>query len=374
MPEKKKNYTKEKKQLLDSLINQSKKKGYIHESTITAKFSRYSPTDPEMENIFAEFEEEGIEIIFSDEDDDLFISANSKEEEDDDIDVPPSTAYSSSLTDPLKLYLNEIHKFPTLSHKDIMALVKKIQDGDMDAREYMINCNLKFAFMTATKYTRTGLPLLDLIQQANIGLMSAVDKYNPNRGSKFTSYAVFWIKQSILAYIKDNIRMVKTPACVFTDLSKVAKARQAYYSEHGKYPTDDELATLTGLTIARVKYLKDMDFDIISTEDQPDENMPGTYKEILSATEEEDPSKEMYLSECRIQIKGFLLNLPERERLVIELRFGLSDDGSTQIKSLSEIGNLLGLSKERVRQIEERALLRLRKMPNIATLYDYLDI
>jgi len=374
MPEKKKNYTKEKKQLLDSLINQSKKKGYIHESTITAKFSRYSPTDPEMENVFAEFEKEGIEIIFSDEDDDLFISANSKEEEDDDIDVPPSTAHSSSLTDPLKLYLNEIHKFPTLSHKDIMALVKKIQDGDMDAREYMINCNLKFAFMTATKYARTGLPLLDLIQQANIGLMSAVDKYNPNRGSKFTSYAVFWIKQSILAYIKDNIRMVKTPACVFTDLSKVAKARQAYYSEHCKYPTDDELATLTGLTIARVKYLKDMDFDIISTEDQPDENMPGTYKEILSATEEEDPSKEMYLSECRIQIKGFLLNLPERERLVIELRFGLSDDGSTQIKSLSEIGNLLGLSKERVRQIEERALLRLRKMPNIATLYDYLDI
>lgn len=373
MSEKKKNYTKEKKQLLDSLINQSKKKGYIHESTITAKFSRYAPTDPEMENIFAEFEKEGIEIIFSDEDDDLFISANSKED-DDDIDVPPSTAYSSSLTDPLKLYLNEIHKYPTLSHKDIMTLVKKIQDGDMDAREYMINCNLKFAFVTATKYARTGLPLLDLIQQANIGLMSAVDKYNPNRGSKFTSYAVFWIKQSILAYIKDNIRMVKTPACVFTDLSKVAKARQAYYSEHCNYPTDDELATMTGLTIARVKYLKDIDFDVISTEDQPDENMPGTFKDILAATEEDDPSKEMYLSECRIQIKGFLLNLPERERLVIELRFGLSDDGSTQIKSLSEIGNLLGLSKERVRQIEERALLRLRKMPNIATLYDYLNI
>lgn len=131
---------------------------------------------------------------------------------------------------------------------------------------------------------------------------------------------------------------------------------------------------MTGLTVARVKYLKDIDFDIISTEDQPDENMPGTFKDILAATEEDDPGKEMYLSECRIQIKGFLLNLPERERLVIELRFGLSDDGSTQIRSLSEIGNLLGLSKERVRQIEERALLRLRKMPNIATLYDYLNI
>lgn len=369
MSEKKKNYTKEIKQLLDSLIKQAKRKGYIQESTIKDKFSRYAPTDPEMENIFSEFEAEGINIVFS-EDDDLFID----NEEECEIEVPQSTPHSSSLTDPLQLYLNEIHKYPSLSYKETMALVKKIQRGDMDAREYMVNCNLKFAFMIAKKYARTGLPLLDLVQQANIGLMDAVDKYNPNRETKFTSYAVFWIKHSILFYIKDNIRMVKTPACVFSDLSKIAKARQAYFSELYKYPTDAELATLTGLTIARVKYLKDMDFDIISTEDQPDENMPGTYKEILSATEEEDPSKEMYLSECRIQIKGFLLNLPERERLVIELRFGLSDDGSTQIKSLSEIGNLLGLSKERVRQIEERALLRLRKMPNIATLYDYLNI
>lgn len=373
MAKKKPNYTKEKQQLLESLINQSKKKGYIHESTISAKFSRYSPTDPEMENIFAAFEKEGIDVVFPDEDDDLFISANSAEEEAE-LEIPQSTPYSSSLTDPIKLYLNEIHKFPTLSHKDTMTLVKKIQSGDMDAREYMINCNLKFAFTIATKYARTGLPLLDLVQQANIGLMTAVDKYNPNRGSKFTSYAVFWVKQSILAYIKDNIRMVKTPACVFTDLSKLSKARQVYYSEHFKYPSDDELATLTGLTIARVKYLKDIDFDIVSADEQSNENMPGTLKEVLSSSDDEAESKEMYLTECKIQIRGFLLKLPERERLVIELHFGLSEDGSGQTKSLSEIGNLLGLSKERVRQIEERALLKLRNMPNIASLYDYLDI
>lgn len=369
MSEKKKNYTKEIKQLLDSLIKQAKRKGYIQESTIKDKFSRYAPTDPEMENIFSEFEAEGINIVFS-EDDDLFID----NEEECEIEVPQSTPHSSSLTDPLQLYLNEIHKYPSLSYKETMALIKKVQNGDMDAREYMINCNLNFAFTIAKKYTRTGLPLLDLIQQANIGLMDAVDKYNPNRGTKFTSYAVFWIKHSILFYIKDNLRMVKTPACVFSDLSKLSKARQAYFSELYKYPTDAELATLTGLTIARVKYLKDIDFEVVSTEDKPDETLPGVYEDIITSSNDEDENKEMYREECRVQIHGFLLKLPERERLVIELRFGLNDKGTVPPKSLSEVGNILGLSKERVRQIEERALLRLRKMPNISSLYDYLDI
>ena len=369
MSEKKKNYTKEIKQLLDSLIKQAKRKGYIQESTIKDKFSRYAPTDPEMENIFSEFEAEGINIVFS-EDDDLFID----NEEECEIEVPQSTPHSSSLTDPLQLYLNEIHKYPSLSYKETMALVKKIQRGDMDAREYMVNCNLKFAFMIAKKYARTGLPLLDLVQQANIGLMDAVDKYNPNRGTKFTSYAVFWIKHSILFYIKDNIRMVKTPACVFSDLSKIAKARHEYFSELYKYPTDAELATLTGLTIARVKYLKDIDFEVVSTEDKPDETLPGVYEDIITSSNDEDENKEMYREECRVQIHGFHLKLPERERLVIELRFGLNDKGTVPPKSLSEVGNILGLSKERVRQIEERALLRLRKMPNISSLYDYLDI
>ena len=369
MSEKKKNYPKEINQLLDSLIKQAKRKGYIQESTIKDKFSRYVPTDPEMENIFSAFEAEGINIVFS-EDDDLFLD----NEEDCEIEVPPSTPHSSSLTDPIQLYLNEIHKYPSLSHKETMALIKRVQNGDMDAREYMINCNLKFAFTIAKKYTRTGLPLLDLVQQANIGLMDAVDKYNPNRGTKFTSYAVFWIKHSIIFYIKDNLRMVKTPACVFSDLSKLSKARQAYCSELYKYPTEAELAALTGLTIARVKYLKDVDFEVVSTEDKPDETLPGVYEDIIPSSNDGDENKEIYQEDCRIQIQGFLLKLPERERLVIELRFGLSDNGTMPPKSLSEVGNILGLSKERVRQIEERALLRLRKMPNISSLYDYLDI
>lgn len=187
-------------------------------------------------------------------------------------------------------------------------------------------------------------------------------------------YAVFWVKQSIMFYIKDNMRIVKTPACVFSDLNRVSKVKQLYYAEHLKYPTDTEIATLTGLSISRVKYLKDMDFDIVSTEEQPNESMPGTVQGIISSIDAEVQNKGLYLEDCKEQIRRFLLKLPERERLVIEMRFGLNTDDAEQIKSLSEIGVILGLSKERVRQIEERALLRLRKMPNIATLYDYLDI
>jgi RNA polymerase primary sigma factor len=369
MSEKRRNYTKEINQLIDSLIKQAKKKGYIQGSTIKDKFSRYVSADSEIENIFSAFEAEGINIIFS-EDEDYFLD----NEEDLEIDIPQSTPHSSSLTDPLQIYLHEIHKYPSLSYKETMVLAKKINKGDLIAREHMINCNLKFAFMIAKKYTRTGLPLLDLIQQANIGLMDAVDKYNPNRGSQFTSYAIFWVKHAILCYIKDNIRMVKTPACVFSDLSKISKAKQTFFSELYRYPTDSELATITGLTIARIRYLKEIDFEVVSTEDKPDETLPGVYEDIIPSSNDGDENKEIYQEDCRIQIQGFLLKLPERERLVIELRFGLSDNGTMPPKSLSEVGTILGLSKERVRQIEERALLRLRKMPNISSLYDYLDI
>lgn len=371
MAKNKKDFAKETKQLLDSLISQSKEDGYIQESKIIDKFAKYKLTDAELEAIFAAFENEDIEIIFSESDDDLF--TNDNEENEDEIQLSQSHSFSY-IADPIQLYRNEIQKFPTLSHKDTISLVNRIRAGDIKAREYMINCNLKFAFMIATKYMRTGVPLLDLIQQANIGLMTAVDKYNPNRGTKFTSYAVFWVKQSIMFYIKDNMRIVKTPACVFSDLNRVSKVKQLYYAEHLKYPTDTEIATLTGLSISRVKYLKDMDFDIVSTEEQPNESMPGTVQGIISSIDADEQNKGLYLEDCKEQIRRFLLKLPERERLVIEMRFGLNTDDDEQIKSLSEIGVILGLSKERVRQIEERALLRLRKMPNIATLYDYLDI
>ena len=123
--------------------------------------------------------------------------------------------------DPIHQYLYEIHCFPVLTHKETLRLVRRIQEGDAAAREKLVNCNLRFAFSVATKYICTGLPLLDLVQQANLGLMTAVDKYNPNRGTRFTTYSVFWIKQAIFTYIEEQSRLIKIPSYISSALKKI---------------------------------------------------------------------------------------------------------------------------------------------------------
>ncbi len=334
MPEAKKSYKKEKAQLLTSLLQQAEKKGYIRASTITDKLGRYNPSEQEKENFFAEFDRRGIEVIYSDESEDFVLNEalfTTEDFDEDEIPIPESTSFSSSLTDPLQLYLNEIHKFPTLTHKETISLINKVMSDDADAREYLINCNLKFAFTVAVKYARTGFPMLDLIQQANIGLMTAVDRYNPHRGTKFSTYAVFWIRFSILSYIKENLKIVRLPNSVLEDMGKINSVKEKYYSEHHCNPTDTELADLTGLCISRVKFIRTLDFEVVSADEKLDENdNEHTIGELLTADEEEEsPFKDFYMEECRKALDSFLCNLSPREREVLRLRYGIGEKEST---------------------------------------------
>lgn len=376
MSQNQKKYTKEKSQLLQSLLAQAHKKGYIQANTITSRFARYNPSEEEMEEYFRQFEDAGVDVIFADPTEESYegdlVDGNDPTAE---IKIPKSDSVSSSLADPLQLYLNEIHKYPTLTYKETVALVHKVMAGDTNAREYLINCNLKFAFTVALKYVHCGLPLLDLVQQANIGLTVAADRYSPQRGTRFTSYAVFWIKQSILSYINESSRLIRLPEYICIDIAKLHSCEAAFSAEHQRKPTDDELATLSGFPIARVKYLKGLDFNIISTESQPDEEMDGTIENTLTNYDtEEDPHKEFYQSECRAMIFELLMKLTPRQRDVIILRFGLDPETASHPLSLEETGKILGISKERVRQLENLALNKLRRMPGITALYAYLEL
>ncbi len=383
MVEKKRSYKKEKSQLTASLIQQAKKKGYIRSSTIEDRFARYEPSDQEKEKIYAEFEANGIEVIYSEDTDDYILQFGGTLEDtetydDDDMLIPEATSFSSSLTDPLQLYLNEIHKFPTLTYKETLAAINKIQSGDNDAREYLINCNLKFAFTVAVKYASTGFPILDLIQQANLGLMTAVDRYNPHRGTKFSTYAVFWIRSSILAYIKENYKIIRFPNSVLADISKIKAAKEKYYAEHYKMPTDTELSDLTGLCISRVKFIQVLDFDVLSTDEKVDEeDNEHTYIEFITDPDtEEDPHKDFHRAECRKSLSGFLCNLSEHERDILRLRYGIGEEdcSESRVRTLEEVGKALGISRERARQIETRAINKLRAMPGIMSLRYFLDI
>lgn len=242
-------------------------------------------------------------------------------------------------------------------------------NGDAEAKERLIVCNLKFAAKMAEKYIYTGIPSLDLIQQANLGLIEAVSHYKPNRGTQFTSYANFWIKRSILRYIDTQIRMIKLPANISADLTKIRKIRTSFYSEHLRVPTDAEIAAIGGFSIARVKYLQALDYSVISTDLQPTEDMEGTILDTLSTEHTgQDTFADIKNSDRVKTIYSFLDKLSERERTVLVLRFGLDSSPLT----LEEIGSRMNLTREGVRKIEVRAIAKLRNMPDIDGLRDYL--
>ncbi len=365
-------FQKEQEQLFRSLLKQAEKKGFIRASTILTRFDKFHLKESEKEELFAAFEENNVNIIFEEETlETSELDAELPEYDTSKFYIPDHiTGVDSTAMDSVKLYLKQIHEYPTLSHKETLTLIRRVMAGDDKAREYLINCNLKFAFLIAAKFAQTNFPLLDLVQQANIGLMNAVDRYNPNRGTKFTTYSVFWIRQSIYRYIEDNSRMIRLPKYIQIDISKIKTVREAYYREHQSYPTDDEVATVLGFTIARVKYLRTADFSIVSTEEQPNEEMEGTYLDLIKVEDDDqDPINGMQESNLQKELHCFLEKLPERERKVIMMRFGLYD--GTPMK-LEAVGAELGLTRERIRQLESRALSKLRKMPGITMLYDYL--
>lgn len=360
-------YKKEKSQLLQSLLAHCKKKGYIQAASILKSFSRYKISETEKEEIFAAFSDAGIEVIFdedTDEEDDISPVYSSKSVEDE----LKHDGRNSYYADPLQIYIKEIHRYPTLTHKETLELVRRIKDGDSEAREQLINCNLKFAFSVASKYIRTGIPLLDLIQQANLGLMKAADMYNPNRGTRFTTYSIFWMRHSILRYIDEQSHIIRLPDHVCADLNKIKNTSEAFYVEFMRYPTDSEIADRAGFSVAHVKRIRNFDFAFISTDEKPDEDMDGIFLDSIAA--EENPHAELHYEECRKQILRFLDNLNERERTVISLRYGLDGEGS---KSLEDVGRQLGLTRERIRQIESKALSKIRNMPHITSLYDFLQ-
>lgn len=237
----------------------------------------------------------------------------------------------------------------------------------MAAREQLINCNLKFAFSVAAKYIWTGLPLLDLIQQANLGLMKATDLYDYRKGARFTTYSVFLIRHSILRYVNEQSQPIRLPERVYADIAKIKSATEKYCLEFMRYPTVSEIADKTGFTVAHIRRMKNLNFDCISTEEKPDREMDGTILDILLS--DENPHDRLLVKECRKQIMELLSKLNDRERTILLLRYGFDGEGA---KTLDDVGKKLGLTRERVRQIEARALNKIRNMPDVSGLYDFL--
>ena len=273
------------------------------------------------------------------------------------------SAEGVALDDPVKTYLKEIGRVPLLSAEEEAALARAAQAGDEDARRRLSEANLRLVVSVAKRYAGRGLPFLDLIQEGNLGLMKAAEKFEPDRGFKFSTYATWWIRQSITRAIADQGRTIRIPVHLVESINRVKKTAGELLRRTGREPTAEEIAAQLDMEPARVRELIQLAQDPISLETPVGEEEDAHLEDFIQADE---AGRQL----LRRELMNVLKSLTPREERVIALRFGLEDG---RARTLEELGREFNVTRERVRQIEAKALRKLRHPSRAKRLRDYLD-
>ena len=280
------------------------------------------------------------------------------------------SAEGVALDDPVKTYLKEIGRVPLLSAEEEAALARAAQAGDEDARRRLSEANLRLVVSVAKRYAGRGLPFLDLIQEGNLGLMKAAEKFEPDRGFKFSTYATWWIRQSITRAIADQARTIRIPVHLVESITRVKKTAGALLRRTGREPTAEEIAAQLDMEPARVRELIQLAQDPISLETPVGEEEDAHLEDFIQDDEAGVPADEAGRQLLRRELMNVLKSLTPREERVIALRFGLEDG---RARTLEELGREFNVTRERVRQIEAKALRKLRHPSRAKRLRDYLD-
>lgn len=280
------------------------------------------------------------------------------------------SAEGVALDDPVKTYLKEIGRVPLLSAQEEMWLAAAAQAGDADARRRLSEANLRLVVSVAKRYAGRGLPFLDLIQEGNLGLMKATEKFDPERGFKFSTYATWWIRQSITRAIADQGRTIRIPVHLVESINRVKKTAGELLRSNGREPTAEEIAVRLEMEPDRVRELMQLAQDPISLETPVGEEEDAHLEDFIQDEEAGVPVDEAGRQLLRRELLNVLKSLTPREERVIALRFGLEDGRS---RTLEELGREFNVTRERVRQIEAKALRKLRHPSRAKRLRDYLD-
>src|SRR5690242_15358389 len=272
-------------------------------------------------------------------------------------------------SDSLRLYLREISRIPLLSAHDELAIAHRIRLGSRDARNHLIEANLRLVVSIAKRYVGQGMALEDLVGEGNIGLIRAVTKFDPDRGFRFSTYATWWIKQAITRSILEGTRTVRLPVYIMEEVMRVKRTTRQLYQELGREPTADQIGARLGITGDRVSELLVWAEKVFSLDAPLSEEEENSLGDIIEDQHQPGPAETTDRSLLREEVYRVLNNLTQREREVIELRFGLIDD---QDHTLEEVGRRLKVTRERVRQIEERAIRKLRHPQSSRLLREYL--
>ena len=277
-------------------------------------------------------------------------------------------AESMDVDEPIKMYLREIGQIPLLSYEEEIDYAQRVLNGEEEAKQKLIESNLRLVVSIAKKHTNRGLKMLDLIQEGNMGLMKAVEKFEYEKGFKFSTYATWWIRQAITRAIADQGRTIRIPVHMIETINKIKKESRIILQETGKEPTAEELATKLELPVEKVKSILEMNQDPISLETpvgSEEDSELGDFVEDDKFLNPYDATTRVLLKE---QLNDVLKTLNEREEMVLRYRYGL-DDGSQ--KTLEEVGKIFNVTRERIRQIEVKALRKLRHPSRRKKLEDY---
>ncbi|HEX6489359.1 MAG TPA: RNA polymerase sigma factor RpoD [Candidatus Dormibacteraeota bacterium] len=316
-----------------------------------------------LEKVAHALQELGIEVIGIESDVQL-------EEIDDSFLADVEAAESAALDDPVRMYLKEIGRVDLLTAADEVRLAKDMEGGSMRAKQHLTEANLRLVVSIAKKYMGRGMPFLDLIQEGNLGLIRAVEKFDYRRGYKFSTYATWWIRQAITRAIADQARTIRVPVHMVERINKLVAVSRRLFQELGREPSDEEVAEEMGLTPDKVREMFRAAQEPVSLETPIGDEGDSHLGDFVEDKEAVSPSDAAAVTMLRDEVQDLLDTLTPRERRVIQLRFGLADDHQ---RSLEEVSRRLGVPRERVRQIESRALAKLRQNGTLAGLREFLQ-
>ncbi len=341
---------------IKNLIRTGKKKGFITYEDIDKAFPPEFEgfTSDLIEKIYEELEKNKIKILERDPSE----SADDAEDIEELLkEGGPEVYDNTSLKDPIKMYLREIGKIPLLTPSQERELARKAQLGDQRAREKLITANLRLVVSIAKRYIGRGLPFLDLIQEGNIGLLKAVEKFDWRKGYKFSTYATWWIRQAITRAIADQARTIRIPVHMVETINKLNKIINEFYKENGRQPTLEELSKLMDKPVEKIEEIMEAAKEIISLESPIGDDDGTTIGESVPDETVTLPKKEAMRMLIKEEVERILDTLGPREAMVLKMRYGLLDG---KAKTLEEVGQYFNVTRERIRQIEVKALRKLR--------------
>ena len=355
------------------LVSMAKKKKNILEyQEVSDFFSGMTLEEDQIEKILDTLERNNVDVLrVTDEEDDIdpeeiLLAGEDVDVENLDLSIPDGI----SIEDPVRMYLKEICKVPLLSAEEEIELAKKMEIGDQESKKRLAEANLRLVVSIAKRYVGRGMLFLDLIQEGNLGLIKAVEKFDYRKGYKFSTYATWWIRQAITRAIADQARTIRIPVHMVETINKLIRVSRQLLQELGREPSPEEIAEEMGMPVDRVREILKISQEPVSLETPIGEEEDSHLGDFIQDDNVPVPADAAAFTLLKEQLVEVLGTLTEREQKVLRLRFGL-DDG--RARTLEEVGTVFNVTRERIRQIEAKALRKLRHPSRSRKLKDYLD-